>query len=30
VELDSTDGTTPVPITNPADPGLLVLQASVR
>ena len=30
VKLDSTDGTTPIPITNPADPGLLVLQVSIR
>ena len=30
VELDSTDGTTPIPITDPADPGLLVLQVPIR
>ena len=30
VKLDSTDGTTPILITDPADPGLLVLQVPIR
>jgi hypothetical protein len=30
VKLDSTDGTTPILITDPANPGLLVLQVPIR